>query len=291
MRHAVDGGKAKVGFVIPGDYATRLARGEPAQVQVLIDGSDPTTAQTILSSAGAVAQSHSTELATETLARRGQARPMMPGIDLRPRVWYNPDMEAVKFNIPGLVGIILQNITLMLTSFAIVRERERGTLEQLIVTPIRPMELMIGKVVPYVVIGFVDLLLALGLGTYWFHVPIQGNVALLLSISMLFLLGALGIGLLISTVSRTQLQAMQLSMFLIMPNILLSGFMFPREAMPKAVYYVSNFIPLTYYLTVLRGIILKGVGPGYLWTQVVVLLVFGLGFLAASAARFRKRIE
>lgn len=157
-------------------------------------------------------------------------------------------MDSVYFNIPGLIGIILQNITLMLTSFALVRERERGTLEQLIVTPIKKMELMIGKIVPYIVIGFVDLILAVGIGTLWFRVPITGNILLLFGFSIMFLLGALGIGLFISTVSHTQLQAMQLSMFMIMPNILLSGFMFPRDAMPKIIYMISNFIPLTYFL-------------------------------------------
>lgn len=291
IRDWVDRGRAKVGFVIPADFSRYMDRAEPAPVQLLVDGSDPTTASTVLSAASAIAQAKSVEIATEALHTRGMAGVRVAGIDMRPRVWYNPDMDSVYFNIPGLIGVILQNITLMLTAFALVRERERGTLEQLIVTPIKPFELMWGKVIPYIVIGFADLLFAVAIGVLWFGVPVHGNLLLLLALSFLFLIGALGIGLLISTVARTQLQAMQLAMFLVMPNILLSGFMFPRDAMPAIVNKISSVIPLTYFIEILRAIILKGVGASYLWGQIAFLLVFGLTIISISALKFRKNLE
>ncbi|GFN21834.1 ABC transporter permease [Thermanaeromonas sp. C210] len=293
IREWVDKGKARVGFVIPADFSRRMDRGEAAPVQVLVDGSDPMTASTVLSTAGAIAQAKSSEWMVHTLRQRGieSSRAPLARIDLRPWVWYNPEMKSVNFNIPGLIGVILQNITMMLTAFAIVREREKGTLEQLIVTPIKPVELMWGKVIPYIIIGFADLLLAIAVGILWFRVPVHGNLLLLLALSFVFLVGALGIGLLISTVSRTQLQAMQLTMFLVMPNILLSGFMFPQDAMPKVVQKLGEIIPLTYFIQILRAIILKGVGLSYLWFQVIYLLVFGVVIIIISALKFRKNLE
>lgn len=231
VQELIDRGDAKVGIIIPPEYSSDIRSGRTAQIQLVIDGSDPTTAQTILSSAGAVVQSLSVEIVSQSMGAQ-----MPQPLDLRSRVWYNPDMSSVYFNVPGLIGVILQTVTLMLTSFSIVRERERGTLEQLIVTPITKMELMIGKIIPYIILGFVDIVLALGLSIFWFKVPVSGSIALLLLFSVVFLFSALGMGLLISTVSKSQLQAMQLSMFMIMPNILLSGYMFPREAMSAPIY-------------------------------------------------------
>ncbi|MGI9951496.1 ABC transporter permease [Moorellaceae bacterium AZ2] len=293
IREWVDRGKARVGFVIPADFSRRMDRGEAAPVQVLVDGSDPMTASTVLSAAGAIAQAKSSEWMGDALRRRGveSNRASLAKIDLRPWVWYNPEMKSVNFNIPGLIGVILQNITMMLTAFAIVRERENGTLEQLIVTPIKPVELMWGKVIPYIVIGFADLLLAMAVGTWLFGVPVHGSLLLLLALSFVFLVGALGIGLLISTVSRTQLQAMQLTMFLVLPNILLSGFMFPQDAMPRVMQRIGEVIPLTYFIQILRAIILKGVGLSYLWFQVIYLLVFGVVIIIISALKFRKNLE
>lgn len=286
VRGFIDRGDAKVGIIIPPEYSNDIRSGRTAQIQLVIDGSDPTTAQTILSSAGAVVQSLSVEIVSQSLGAQ-----MPQPLDLRSRVWYNPDMSSVYFNVPGLIGVILQTVTLMLTSFSIVRERERGTLEQLIVTPITKMELMIGKIIPYIILGFVDIVLALGLSIFWFRVPVSGSIALLLMFSVVFLFSALGMGLLISTVSKSQLQAMQLSMFMIMPNILLSGYMFPREAMSAPIYAISNLFPLTFFLDVLRGIILKGNGFGDLVFEFFVLLAFGAGFLILSTLRFRKTIE
>lgn len=282
----IDQGDAKVGIVIPSGYSEDIRSGGTAQIQLVIDGSDPTTAQTILSSAGAVVQSLTVEIVSRTMGGE-----MPQPLDLRSRVWYNPDMSSVYFNVPGLIGVILQTVTLMLTSFSIVRERERGTLEQLIVTPITKMELMIGKIIPYIILGFVDIVLALGLSVFWFRVPVAGSIALLLMFSIIFLFSALGMGLLISTISKSQLQAMQLSMFMIMPNILLSGYMFPRAAMATPIQAISNLFPLTYFLNVLRGIILKGNSFMDLLFEFIVLAVFGIGFLVLSTINFKKKIE
>lgn len=282
----IDNGYAKAGIVIPPGYSDDIKNGKTAQIQLIVDGSDPTTAQTILSSAGGVVQSMSVEIIQET---KGMNVPIP--LDLRSRVWYNPDMSSIKFNIPGLIGVILQTVTLMLTSFSIVRERERGTMEQLIVTPITKMELMVGKIVPYVIIGFVDIVLALALSVFWFRVTIKGSITLLLIFSLIFLFGSLGIGLVISTVSKSQLQAMQLSMFMIMPNILLSGYMFPIEAMPEFISKISTVLPLTYFIEVLRGIILKGNGIAQLYQELLILTAFGMGFLILATVKFKKKME
>lgn len=282
----INNGDAKAGIIIPPEYSKDIYSGKTAQIQLIVDGTDPTTAQTILSSAGSVMQVFSVNIIKKIIGA-----PVPQPLDLRSRVWYNPDMSSIYFNVPGLIGVILQTVTLMLTSFSIVREKEKGTLEQLNVTPITKVELMVGKIVPYVIIGFIDIILALALSTFWFHVHIAGSIALLLIFSVLFLFSALGIGLFISTISKSQLQAMQLSMFMIMPNILLSGYLFPREAMPKFIYPISSILPLTYFIKVLRGIILKGNGFGELYKEFFILLGFGIIVILAAAAKFNKKIE
>lgn len=286
VRMYVDDGYAKAGIIIPPEYSKNIKSGKTAQIQLIIDGSDPTTAQTILSSAGGVVQSKSVKIVTENY---GVTMPQP--LDLRSRVWYNPEMSSVNFNVPGLIGVILQTVTLMLTSFSIVREREKGTMEQLIVTLISKMELMVGKIIPYVIIGFVDIILAIGLSVFWFKVPIAGSITLLLFFSIIFLFCALGIGLVISTVSRSQLQAMQLSMFLIMPNILLSGYMFPVEAMPKSIQGISQFLPLTHFIKVLRGIILKGIGFSSLKNEFLILSLFAIAILSFATFKFEKKVD
>lgn len=291
-RSAIDRGDAKVGIIIPPDYSTSLRAGRPASVQVLIDGSDPNIAQTALFSADAVARARSVDILTTTLQRSGVVGSgglTMP-IDLRPNVLYNPSMKSVNFMIPGLIGLILQMQGLMLTAFAIVRERESGTLEQLIVTPIKPWELMLGKILPYIAIAFVGVGVVIAAGWLIFGVTITGSVLLLLGLSLIFLLGALGVGLLISTVATTQTQALMMSFFFMLPAIILSGFMFPRAAMPPIIYYIGLLVPLTYFLEVLRGIALKGSQIGDLWNQVIPLTIYGVLVFAASAARFRKSL-
>ncbi|PKM47476.1 MAG: ABC transporter permease [Firmicutes bacterium HGW-Firmicutes-8] len=291
MTYLIDSGKARVGIIIPPDYSKKLRRNEPAQLQLLVDGSDPLVARTALSTAQVITQSKSFDLKIKTLQQTGLGISLKPAVDLRYRVWYNPNMESMKFNIPGLIGLIMQNITMLLTAFALVRERERGTLEQLIITPVKPIELIVGKLVPYIVIAFLDVLVILGFGIFWFNVPVNGSVVELLGLSFVFLMGALGLGMFVSTVAKTQLQAMQIGFMIILPSVLLSGFMFPRESMPKIIQTIGYFIPLTYFLRILRGIILKGVGIHYLWKDVLLLAVFGAGILTLSIIRMKKRLD
>jgi ABC-2 type transport system permease protein len=286
MKESIDTGKTQAGIVIPAEYSEYIKSGRTAQIQVIVDGTDPSTAKAILSGASGVVQS----LSADIIAKNTDGILLQP-LDLRTRVWYNPSMSSVYFNVPGLIGVILQTVTLMLTSFTIVREREKGTLEQLVVTPISKMELMIGKLIPYIVIGFVDIVIALALSITVFQVPVNGSIILLLLFSIVFLFSALGIGLLISIISKSQLQAMQLAMFMIMPNILLSGYMFPREAMPDTIQLISNIFPLTYFVKVLRGIILKGNNFSQLINEFVILVLFGLGFLILATLKFEKKIE
>jgi ABC-2 type transport system permease protein len=302
-RRAVDSGAAKVAFVIPPDYATNLAAGRPAHVQVLIDGSDPNTAQTALFAADAINRVRASQAQARVLQRAGLAGAAsatgaagaaggaaLP-VEFRPQVLYNPGMASANNMVPGLIGMILQMLTLMLTSFAIVRERERGTLEQLIVTPIKRWELLLGKVLPYCILAFWNVGVCLVVGRFAFGVEVAGSLALLLALSLLFLLGSLGIGLLISTVSHTQGQALQTSFMAMLPSFILSGFFFPREAMPQVIYYLGYLIPLTYYLRILRGIMIKGIGLEHLWGDVVPLAVFSLAIFLLSVSRFRKTLE
>ncbi|HZR98540.1 MAG TPA: ABC transporter permease [Chloroflexota bacterium] len=289
VRQAVDSGAARVGIVVPADLARDLAAGRPATVQVLIDGSDPNVAQSALFAAVAVGQARSALALTARVERLGLGAPSAT-IEVRPIVLYNPAMVSVNFMIPGLIGLVLQNQTLILTAFAVVRERERGTLEQLIVSPIRPWELMVGKLLPYVTLAFANVAVALAVGALWFHVAIAGSLALLLALSLVFALSSLGAGLLISTVSRTQGQAMQMAMFYLLPAFLLTGFVFPREGMPLPLHDLGYLVPLTYFLKVLRGIILKGVGLDVLWGDVWPMALLGVALFTVSALRFRKQL-
>jgi ABC-2 type transport system permease protein len=291
IKALLDGGQIKAALVIPPGYARSLYREEMATAQFLVDGSDPLVARTALPTAEIVARVKSQELRLEALDKQGLPLPEGPGVDLRIRAWYKPGLESLKFNLPGLIGLVMQNVTMMLTAFALVRERERGTLEQLMVTPVRGVELMIGKLIPYILIAFVDVALALGTGTLWFKVPVAGSTTLLLGITLLFLVFALGLGMFISTISRTQLQAMQMTMLFILPSVLLSGFIFPRASMPLPIQYLGNFIPLTYFLDVLRGIMLKGVDINYLWHDFWPLAGFGAGVITLASWRFRKQVE
>jgi ABC-2 type transport system permease protein len=214
-----------------------------------------------------------------------------PAVDVRSQVWYNPDMVSAYFMIPGMIGMILQMMTTMLTSVAIVRERERGTIEQLIVTPIRPWELLVGKLMPYVVIAFGDALEVLVLGTLWFHVPVRGSIGLLLGLAGLFVMTTLSIGLFISTIAHTQQEAMLTTFMTILPTIFLSGFFFPVAAMPPVLQWISAVIPLKYFLIIVRSIVLKGVGLRLLLSETVVLAGMGVVMMAVASSRFRKRLD
>ncbi|HEX5105706.1 MAG TPA: ABC transporter permease, partial [Pirellulaceae bacterium] len=263
FRRALTSGRAKVGLRIPPEYSDRLLRGEQVQIQVLIDGSDSQVATTAQSTAQLLGLNLSIQKArtkVEALqaapARDPMGHPALP-IESRTRLLYNPDLQSSHFFVPGLVGIILQLVTLFLTSFAIVRERELGTLEQLFVTPVSRMGLLLGKLLPYALAGFVELLTVLTVMIYVFGVPIHGSVWLLLALSMLFMVCSLSLGLLVSTIARTQLEAVQLAFVIMLPSVLLSGFVFPRSEMPLPIYILTFGIPATYFIEILRGIVLR----------------------------------
>jgi ABC-2 type transport system permease protein len=291
LRQLIDGGQARAGLVIPPDYGEQLAAGRTGEVAFILDGSDPNVASTSLAAAELIGQAHATQLTVERLTRLGMSGALTPAVDVRARVWYNPDLVSAYYMVPALIGMILQLLTSMLTATAIVRERERGTIEQLIVTPIRSWELIVGKIIPYVLIALFDTFEILVVGTLWFGVPIRGSLALLFTLSGLFLVGSLGIGLFISTVSRTQQEAMMLAWFTMLPTVFLSGFLFPLAAMPLALQIVAYVIPLRYFLVIIRSILLKGVGASTLYPEIVALVIFSALMMGAAALRFRKRLD
>ncbi len=290
LQQLIDRGDAKAGLIIPPDYASALAAGS-AQVAFILDGSDPTVASTALSAAQLIGQTHATGILAEKVSRSGQNLKLQPPVEVRTTVWYNPDLISSYFMIPGVIGMILYAITAILTASAVVRERERGTIEQLIVTPIRSWELVLGKILPYTILGLFDTIEVLLVGHWWFGVPIRGSMMLIILLSALFLLSGLGIGLLASTIANTQQEAMLTVWMTLLPSIFLSGFFFPLDAMPKVLYYISYLMPLRYYLTIIRVLLLKGVGIEMIWNDVIALTIFGVVIMGAAALRFRKRLD
>jgi ABC-2 type transport system permease protein len=290
LARLIDGGQARAGLIIPPGYTDELLGGRDARVAFVLDGSEPSVASTALSSARLIGPALAANTQLQEAARRGVVL-RAASLDVSARVWYNPNMASSVFMIPGLIGLVLQFQATLLTSSAIVRERERGTMEQLIVTPIRPLTLILGKLLPYAVVEMVVVSEVLLIGTIWFGVPIKGNLLLLLAIAGMFLLSTLAIGLLISTMAKTQYEAFQLSFLTLLPSVFLSGFIYPIAAMPAALQAVSQIIPLTYFLIVVRGIIIKGIGLQLLLPQVIALACFGVGLIALAALRFRKRLD
>ncbi|MBI3176390.1 MAG: ABC transporter permease [Chloroflexi bacterium] len=291
MRQLIDAGKARAAIIIPPDYGDQLAAGRQAKVAFVIDGSDPTIANTALAAANLIGQAKAIDIVVQRLSARGQSGAFQPAIAVRTQVWYNPDLVSAYYMIPAMIGMILQFLTTILTATAVVRERERGTIEQLIVTPIRAWELVVGKLTPYVIIAFIDTLEILVAGVLLFGVPINGSLPLLLLLSALFLVTTLGIGLFISTISNTQQEAMLSAMFTMLPTIFLSGFFFPLAAMPWFLQWLSYVVPLRYFLIIVRGIILKGVGAEALWPEIVALSIFAVVIMGTAATRFRKRLD
>ncbi|MBP2650447.1 MAG: hypothetical protein H6Q74_1272 [Firmicutes bacterium] len=282
-------GRAKVGIIIPPDFSENIKHGHSSTVQVIVDASDSMTASSAISAAQMVGQLKSQEVLLNRLRGYSGKSFDMP-YDVRIRPWYNPDFVSAFYMVPGILGIILTMTMVMITSMAIVREQEHGTLEQLIVTPLKTHELILGKIIPYVFVGYAQATVALLVGILVFDLPIKGSLGLLYGLTSLFIIASLSLGVLISTLSKTQMQAMQMSFFIFLPSILLSGFMFPREAMPLVFNWLGNLLPLTFYLQILRGIILKGVGLSVLWTQVLALIVFISVVLTISIIKFQKKI-
>jgi ABC-2 type transport system permease protein len=291
IRWLIERGDARVGLIIPPDYGTNLRAQRQTEVMFVFDGSDATATKTALAAAQQIASQHATEIQLRRLEREGLADMVELPIEIRTQVWYNPDLEDAYFMIPGLIGQILYTITAILTAVAIVRERERGTIEQLIVTPIRPWELIVGKITPYVLIALFDTLEALFIGSWWFGVPIRSNLGLVLILSGLFLITSLGIGLLASTLAHTQQEAMITVFATMLPAIMLSGYLFPIEAMPQWLQWISAAIPLTYYLNIIRALLLKGVGLAALQNEVMMLIFFSVLLIGAASLRFRKRLD
>jgi len=290
IRDLIERGEARAAVIIPPDYSQRLLQGD-AQVAVILDGSDPAIGGTALSTASLIGQAHATKIMQEQAARLGRSAEFRPPLEVRPQVWYNPDLISAHFMIPGVIGMILFAITSILTATTIVRERERGTIEQLIVTPIRSWELIVGKLIPYVILSLFDTLMVLAIGHVWFGVPVRGDLGLIIALSGLLLLSGLGIGLFASTIANTQQEAMMTTWMTLLPSIFLSGFFFPLEAMPLVLRWISYIVPLRYYLVIIRALLLKGVGAAAIQNEIIALALFGFGIMTAAATRFRKRLD
>lgn len=291
LRSLIDSGQAGVGMIIPPGYGDKLAAGQTAEVAFVIDGSDPSIAGTALSAAQLIAQTKATALVAERAAQLGQGTVARLPIEVRTQVWYNPDLISAYNMVPAMIGLILMFLTMQLTAAAIVREREAGTLEQLVVTPLRSTELMIGKLTPFVIIAMIDAVEIVVLGVLLFDVPINGSLALLFALSALFLATSLGIGLFVSTVAKTQREAQMTSMLFVLPAMFLSGFFFPIAAMPKVLQYASYGVPLRYFLIVTRSIVLKGVGIDALIPEVQALAIFAVAIMTLAVVRFRKTLD
>jgi ABC-2 type transport system permease protein len=283
-------GDAIVALVIPPDFGNNILRHQQASLQLLVDGADANTATILLAYATQIVNAYGREVIASysTVGTMGRVARVLP----EPRIWFNPDMLSSNFMVPGVVALVLMITTMTLTSLGIVREKEIGTLEQLMVTPIRPYQLIAGKLIPFVVIGFVDVSIVLTIARYWFHVPLLGSVLLLFALSGLFILTTLGLGLFVSTIARSQQQAMMIAQFfLFMPFMFLSGFAIPIANMPPVIQYVTYVIPLRYFLEIVRGIFLKGIGLAQLWPQALALFAIGVSILGLSIMRFRKTLE
>jgi ABC-2 type transport system permease protein len=289
VNDAVDSGRQKIGIVIPADFVSNIRHGRKGEIQVIVDASDSMTSSSAISAAQVIGQLKSQEI---MMARYQQAtgKKWETPYDIRIRPWYNPDYVSAYYMVPGILGIVLTMTMVMVTSMAIVREREVGTLEQLLVTPMKPYELMLGKIIPYAFIGYIQAMTALAVGILVFDLPVRGSLGLLFLLTTPFIIASLALGILISTVARTQMQAMQLSFFVLLPSVLLSGFMFPREAMPLLFYYIGDLVPATFYLEIMRGIILKGVGFAYLWSQAAALGAFIIGVFTVSLIKFKRNL-
>jgi len=284
----IDTGAVRAAIVIPVDYARRLKRGRSSMAQLLVDASDPNTSQNAIAAAQLVGQRKNIEILAALSGT--PLRTETPPVDIRVRPLYNPALKSSIFIVPGIIGMILSITMMIITSMSVVREREQGTLEQLIVTPITRGEIMIGKIAPYVLVGYVQLTAVLTLGHFIFDVPIRGSLLVVYAVTFLFITANLGLGLFISTLAKTQAQSMQGSYFFFLPNVLLSGFMFPREGMPHVAREIGLLFPLTYYLQILRGVILKGENFLDVLPQTLMLLLLALVFFGFSVQRFQKRL-
>jgi ABC-2 type transport system permease protein len=288
IRHLIDHSRVKAVLQINKGFENDLRSGRTAQVQMIVDATDSNTAGILLDYGRRIAQEYSQEILLDRVARSAGPVRAIGGLDLQSRAWFNENLESRNFYVPGVIAILLMLVTLMLTSMAIVREKEMGTMEQIMVTPISSMEFILGKTLPFALIGFFDMVLVVLIAWGWFDVPIRGSLGWLFLGTGLYLMSTLGMGLLISTISRTQQQALMTTFFYFQPMVLLSGFMFPIENMPEPVQWLTYLDPLRYFLVIIRGIFLKGIGPEILWPQMLALLVMGVSVFLLAIRRFTK---
>ncbi len=290
-REMIDRGRAQVVLRIDSGFSRRMLGGGSGVVQIIVDGTDSNAANIALTYTSKIVNQFSLEMLQQRLDRQGVAARQPARVSIETRAWFNENLESRNFYVPGVMAILVMLTTLMLTSMAIVREKEIGTMEQIMVTPMKPSEFILGKSAPFVLIGFADVIIITLVGVLWFDVPIRGSIALLFACTALYLMTTIGAGLLISTISHTQQQAMMTTFFFGFPAILLSGFMFPIANMPAAVQYLTYANPLRYFLVIIRGIFLKGVGADILWPQMLGLLVLGIVTLTIATRRFHKTLK
>ncbi len=295
MTELIDKGNVIMGIVIPPDFEKNIYGNKPANVQFIFDGSDGNKTSIAAGYSQSINLTFGTNVVTEFVQRTGRVNSpivKVPVIEAETRAWYNPDLTTRNYMLPGIVGLLIMVVTINLTSLAIVKEKEIGTFEQLIVTPLKPYQIIIGKLVPFSIIGFVSVTIVMTVMRYWFGIPIRGSVLLLYGAAFLFMFSTLGLGLFISTISKTQQQATMTAFFgIMMPMNFLSGFTFPLDNMPQVIQYITYLIPLRYFIVIVRGIILKGIGFEHLYKEFIALLIFGIVILFLSSLRFRKKLE
>jgi ABC-2 type transport system permease protein len=288
----IDQGKAKLGVVIPKDFSEQVDK-HSASVLFIVDGSDPFTTQSAYNAANLIAQQHSIQLVMDNLRNLGQAAHSMSLVPLTAhlRILYNPDLKDLWFFVPGMIAMLLQIQTIILTALAVVREREVGTIEQVLVTPIRPVELMLGKTLPYLLLAIINLITIILLGTVGFGVPFRGDFVLFFWLVLLYIISGLGLGLLISSISQNQQQAQQLAMMTMLLGLIISGFVFPHYSMPAVLRVISYIFPLTAFIPIARGIFMKGIGLPFLTNQVLFLIVYDIVILVVAARLFRQTLD
>lgn len=282
---------ASIVLVIPPGYGKSVLRGSTAHVQAVLDGSDANAGTVALGYLGRLVNTHGSAILKSRMARLGRTRLAAGGVTAETRVWYNPALRSASFMVPGVIAVIVGMVCTMLTALAIVKERELGTIEQLMVTPLRPWELIVGKTLPFMLVGYADVIVALAAGRWLLGVTMQGSLGLLLALAGVFITASLAVGILISTSATTQQQAQFTALFFTMPNMLLSGFMFPIENMPAVLRAITYLLPMRYFVVILRGIYLRGVGLDVLWPQAAAMSAITLVILAAAVLRFHKRLD
>lgn len=287
MDEVLDSGQAAAVIRIPAAFGGQVAAAETAAVQIVVDGTDSNTARVVLNYAGTIVRTHALELQQRRLPG---AVTQSPGVNLQTRAWFNENLTSRNFYVPGVIAAIVMLVTLLLTSMSVVREKEMGTMEQIVVTPITPLEFILGKTMPSIVLGFANMMIVTLISVFWFDIPVRGSVLTLLVANAFYLMSTIGVGLLISTVSDTQQQAMMSTFFFYFPAILLSGFMFPIANMPEVVQYFTYLNPLRYFLVIIRGVFLKGIGVAVLWPQMAALFLLGGAVLAMAVKKFRKTL-